>query len=134
MDDPGDDWKVPDTHGGSDKKDVATLFNHSSEKGVFLVRQLSGPEGNRYVDFSAVARVYLDNAEGNGYSGEYFCIADGGYAPLTDGSIVKKFILPAVLELSWPATAPLEDREKRYFRFEIFNDQYEVSKDTSDEE
>ena len=38
---------------------------------------------------------------------------------------INHFLLPLVLELSWPADVPDEQREKRYFRFEIFNEQFE---------
>lgn len=130
-------WHVPDTHTGRNKgseqnADIAMLLSHSSEHGVYLVRQLSGPEGNRFVDFAAVARVYLDNAdtENTGLTGAYFPDATGANMVNTtvtaEQQALRNCFLPAILELSWPATAPYGEREKRYFRFEIFNDYYRL--------
>ena len=121
VDDPGSSWS------GSN----SVILKHSSARGVYLVRQLSGPEDNRFVDFAAVARLYLDNgdANGTGLTGEYFPNANAemiNTASSDDNSELKKFFIPAVLELSWPATVPIGEREKRYFRFEIFNDGYRL--------
>ena len=139
-----DNWEIPETHksrhksgssGSSEsEKGVAMILSHSSEKGVFLVRQLSGPEGNRFVDFAAVARVYLDNkdADGTGLTGEYFPSANADITDMTQEATaeeiqaLKKSFLPAILELSWPASVSYEDREKRYFRFEVFNDHFRL--------
>ena len=127
--------------GGTD-----SLYKHES-KGIYLFRQYSGAADNRYVDFSAVARVYLDKAkinpgvtpgnENSGFEEEKFFCHSGGYKPYSElkgnfgntKNFIGKFLLPVVIELSWPATAPYEDREKRYFRFEIFNDQYDPKDD-----
>ena len=142
-DDPGEDWDIPDTHknrkSGSSESDesVAMILVHKNDPNVFLVRQLSGPEGSRFVEFSAIARVYLDKADGNsGFGEDYFpSIKPAGksreqmqrkYSDLpTSGLQINHFLLPLVLELSWPADVPDAQREKRYFRFEIFNEQFE---------
>ena len=123
VDDPGSDW--------SDSASDSVILKHQSIAGVYLVRQLSGPEDNRFVDFAAVARVYLDNGDtnGTGLTGEYFPDASAAMvntASSDDNNELKKFFIPAVLELSWPATVPIAEREKRYFRFEIFNDGYRL--------
>ena len=121
---------------------VATILK-SSEKGVYLIRQLSGPEDNRFVDFAAVARVMLDRKDDDTSTG-----LEEAYFPKInkdekrteapndkvvfdkpgsdDKNVLQSCFLPAVLELSWPATVPFEEREKRYFRFEIFNDYYRL--------
>ena len=39
---------------------------------------------------------------------------------------LDKFIMPLIMEISYPAELPYKDREKAYFRFEIFNDKYEL--------
>ena len=137
-----DNWKIPETHksrhsvtdSSESEKGVAMILSHSSEKGVFLVRQLSGPEGNRFVDFAAVVRVYLDNkdSDGTGLTGEFFPTADADISNMTqeataeEKQALKKSFLPAILELSWPASVSYEDREKRYFRFEVFNDHFRL--------
>lgn len=123
VDDPGSGW--------SDSASDSVILKHQSASGVYLVRQLSGPEDNRFVDFAAVARVYLDNGDtnGTGLTGEYFPDASAAMvntASSDDNNELKKFFIPAVLELSWPATVPIAEREKRYFRFEIFNDGYRL--------
>ena len=134
------DWEVPDTHSGrksgtEKNEDISMLLRRKSEDedtgGVYLVRQVSGPEGKRFVDFAAVARVYLDNGDddGTGLTDACFPTANAVMSPGSsdEKDELKKFFLPAVLELSWPASAPIAEREKRYFRFEIFNDHYRVA-------
>ena len=121
VDDPGASWSNSDS----------VILKHLSVPGVYLVRQLSGPEDNRFVDFAAIARVYLDNGDtnGTGLTGEFFPNANAEMVDTASGddnNELKKFFIPAVLELSWPATVPIGEREKRYFRFEIFNDGYRL--------
>lgn len=106
--------------------------------GVYVFRQLSGPADNPYVDFSAVAKVYLDKSSSNsGFEEEHFYSRKDNmpkeYSVLKSElgqDFIGKFLLPVVIELSWPANVPESEREKRYFRFEIFNDQYDVANDT----
>ena len=138
VDAPGSSWEIPDTHasrksGSESDAGVSMLLKHNSEKGVFLVRQVSGPEGNRFVDFAAVARVYLDRGDtGNtGLAGEFFPNASGDPVSYNGGNsdentTLQKCFLPAILELSWPASASYEEREKRYFRFEVYNDHFRL--------
>ena len=67
-----------------------------------------------------------------GLSGTVLMIIFGMYRRMLDalGNFFKdikgngKFLLPLVLELSYPAEVPYEEREKSYFRFEIFNEHY----------
>ena len=123
----------------SDKSDVSIL----KKNGVYYVRQLSGPENARFVDFSAIARVYKD--ENDWLDKEFFIsFVNSNGAISTDYKMgikkinvndsdstvetevsYEKFIMPLVLEISYPADAEYEQREKRYFRFEIFNESYE---------
>lgn len=130
----GSNWKAA-SGSSSDSVDLAkdALLKHSN--GIYLYRQFSGPATEPYVDFSAIARVYIDKSGTNasGFGEEYFIDITGvdrQYKNLSDVDI-RKFLIPVVLELSWPATVPELEREKRYFRFEIFNNQYEISKDTA---
>jgi len=111
----------------ADSKDNVSLLQHSSKKTVFWVRQMSGPADNRYVDFSAVGRVYTDRDSGkSGLENEYFYDrTTGKMKPLSSTDKPRKFVLPLVLEISYPAEVDYARREKKYFRFEIFNDNYE---------
>ena len=109
--------------------DEQIILSHVSENGVFLVRQLSGAENNRFVDFSAIARIYQDRTKGGGtgFDGDIpdeKGVMDEFKGDKSEDKIIQRYFIPAVLELSWPATLKYEDREKRYIRFEIFNDYY----------
>jgi hypothetical protein len=90
-----------------------------------------------YVDFTAVVAVFKDPAFGN----ELFvpCKDSAGEVELkhftdlsTDGENgVKTFVLddviiPLVMEISYPANVDYSERKKMYFRFEIFNEKYEL--------
>lgn len=111
-----------------------------SDAGYYFVRQLSGPTGNQYVDFAAVARVYLDENFENELFVPFSVSGDVRYVKDCDLSgsdtdqirtlALNDMILPLVIEISYPADRPYADREKAYFRFEIFNEMYEVK--TSD--
>lgn len=129
----GDDsqWEVPellksgkDDH---DKIENASLLRSKNKKNIFLVRQMSGPEDERFVDFSAIARVYVDT---DSMTKEFFYIAKDNAEPKymlyeKVGKVnMDDVLLPLVLELSYPAEVPYEEREKSYFRFEIFNEHY----------
>ena len=113
-----------------------TLWRLSGKSNIYLVRQFSGPSGNRYTDFAAIARVYQDT----GFSGELMVpVKYGNVRSYSDmdktasgsdpGDIkeltVSSFVFPLVLEITYPANIPYDDREKAYFRFEVFNENYE---------
>lgn len=132
----GSAWRAPD-HNNSGDVNTKTLLVHDSVPGAYLVRQMSGPVGNQFADFTAVARVYLDGGndlDNNAAFDEEYFFRDRRtperYGSTKSNVDIFKFLLPAVLELSWPASLPYAEREKRYFRFEIFNTLYEQSKDT----
>lgn len=123
----------------SDKSDVSILKNSD---GIYYIRQLSGPEDDRFVDFSAIARIYKDEEDwldheffisfvrsGNNLSTDYKkgikkINVDSSDETVETEVVYEKFIMPLVLEISYPADAEYEQREKRYFRFEIFNESY----------
>ena len=115
--------------------DAGTLWYRDGKTNIYLIRQLSGPAGDRYTDFAAIARVYQDS----GFSSELMVPVRYGsvqsYADMnkaasgsSSGDIkaldVSKFVFPLVLEISYPADIPYADREKAYFRFEVFNENY----------
>ena len=131
----GDNWKAASGNSG-DAVDLTkdSLLKHSN--GIYLYRQFSGPADAPYVDFSAIARVYIDKSTSNasGFGNEHFINVTGEdklYSEISSTVDIRKFLIPVVLELSWPATVPELEREKRYFRFEIFNNQYEIASDTA---
>lgn len=108
--------------------------------GLYLVRQFSGPVDNAYVDFAAVVKVYKDED----YDDELFVLAIDDSGPSCEyfntmtwevdaSSAVKDFatkdvIVPLVVEISYPANVPEDERDKSYFRFEIFNERYVLKK------
>ena len=112
------------------------------DKGLYMVRQVSGPAGDHFVDFSAVVAVYKD--DDNDFGKELFIPTKwGGNEKVFNSDDIDKsksgdttadvkeleldkFIMPLVMEISYPAELPYKDREKAYFRFEIFNDKYEL--------
>lgn len=125
------DWDKVDENG--------TLMQHKSDKGAYLVRHLSGPADDQYTDFAAIARVYKDDNfkdelmipinrdtrvkySAMNKSKENITGANAGDLRELD---VENFVIPMVLEISYPADRPYEDREKVYFRFEIFNENFE---------
>lgn len=138
------DWKPVDIlKKGTDsglKED--SLLQHKDKSNVFWVRQVSGPENDRFSDFSAIARIYVDRDKSNntncGLEKEFFRDVKSGNMKMyddldfTDDADKKKlkdaraFILPLVLEISYPAEIEYARREKRYFRFEVFNENYEA--------
>lgn len=118
-------WKPLD-HTDAQK---ATFFRDKDNKGVFLFQQKTYlPEEDLYVaDASIIAQVYEDSN---------FTIYVKNPADSTDtnpkkidssGSPnMKNYIRHLVIELSWPAEAPASQREKRWFRFEVFNENSRV--------
>lgn len=125
------DWDKVDENG--------TLMQHKSDKGTYLVRHLSGPADDQYTDFAAIARVYKDDSfkdeltipinrdtrvkySAMNKSKENITGTNAGDLRELD---VENFVIPMVLEISYPADRPYDDREKVYFRFEIFNENFE---------
>ena len=123
--------------------DGGTLLKNNTHKGIFVARQLSGPPGDQYADFTAVARVYPDtswkedfeipfdaDSSGNVKKYEDLDKSKSGITGTAAGDIrvlnVDDFVLPLVVEISYPADKAYDDREKVYFRFEIFNESFEL--------
>ena len=112
--------------------------------GVYAIRQLSGPVNDQYVDFTAVAKVYKDeNFEEELFvpfavTGDVRYMKDldlagsdeHGIKDLKD-KLDENLVLPLVVEISYPADVPYAERNKAYFRFEIFNEVYEVKEPTT---
>ncbi|NMD85377.1 hypothetical protein HF882_02140 [Victivallis vadensis] len=119
-------WKVFGT-----KQDGATRLKQLSlpgnnNRGVFLFQQISlvpDPSGNGTLeipDFSAIIKVWKDN------SNEFYVydpdIRDYKKANLF--SNLDRYVASLCMEISWPAEVPVQNRESKTFRFEIFNDSF----------
>ena len=140
---------MEDSSGWSKVDDEGTLMKMTGNNSTFLVRQLSGPADDRYTDFSAIALVYKENTDNVDASGFYFGkelkVPSDYSSAATSYFDMKKagktsspaastwqdldlgdFVTPMMLEISYPANKPYADREKVYFRFEIFNENFEL--------
>ena len=136
--DAADKLKEPasiDWEDGLTSSDPWTLKEVSS--GLFMARQISGPQGNHFVDFSAMVAVYKDDTLDNEIfvpmkwdSQMHFGDVEKSGTGTNSGQIkdleTGNFILPLVMEISYPAELPYDEREKAYFRFEIFNERFEL--------
>ena len=107
-------------------------YLHKLANGVFVyvLRQQSTLEAL----FSAVIKIYFDRNSNSGFEDEYFYTRSGDYQQYSTlksstGECINKFLLPVAIEVSWPATVPMEEREKRIFRFEMFNHEYDPGTD-----
>ena len=101
------------------------LYKYKSDNGIYLFVQK---------DFAAAVKVYLDQDSGNktGFKDEYFCDPEKGnvkYSAMASDERINKFLLPVVVEISWPVTLPADEREKRVYRFEMFNRDYDLKDD-----
>lgn len=107
------------------KKD--NLYNAGPGLYVYAV------EHGDVVDFAAAVKIYLDGSGDSCFANEYFFSKDGGTYSALDAKYkhLTKYLLPVVVEISWPVTLPYAEREKRTFRFEMFNNEYDPQKDTA---
>ena len=132
--------KDPDTDWDDGLSEDEPWTWKKDKDGLYMVRQVSGPVGDHFVDFSAVVAVYKE--DDTDFGKELFIPTKWGGNETVFNSIDKNksgdttadvktlelnnFIMPLVMEISYPAELPYKDREKAYFRFEIFNDKYEL--------
>ena len=126
------------------------LYRHKTSNGVFLFRQVSlltdqdGTTEIEVPDFSAVIKIWKDTKSLLDIYVPYVYASDSipckkldeireasGY---TKNQLLeyldKRYGKALCLELSWPAEVPYENREKRVFRFEVFNEYYTVNSTT----
>ena len=98
------------------QSDTSTLANSA-----FLYKQMTGD----IVDFAAVVKVWREP-----YSFYALNAADNEYTQVTvnpasySSDSVNQYATMLCIEISWPAQAPYDQREKRLFRQEIFNENY----------
>lgn len=115
-------------------------FNSSSHKGervirkengVYLFRQLSqDDDGNDIEDFAMVVQAWQGD-----FDDMYYFDPSAVKFEQVKASKPKdyeKYCKALCLELSWPAEMPYDEREKRYFRLEIFNDKFTKALDTTE--
>lgn len=116
--------------------------------GVFLFRQVSlltdqdGTTEIEVPDFSAVIKIWKDDMDffvPNAYSPAtipYEKLSEIGDVSGLNWDDLREHLenhygKALCLELSWPAEVPYENREKRVFRFEVFNEYYTVNSTTT---
>ena len=120
----------PENPGGSA---VSGTDLYRIDKGLFVYVSKVPDSGE--VLFAAAVKVYLDQDGDSGFENEYFCTIRGNktYLDLREKQVgsdfINKFLLPVAVEVSWPVTVPAADREKRVFRFELFNSEYDPGTD-----
>lgn len=105
---------------------------HKLANGVFV--HVQKIQSNNEITFAAAIKVYLDRNSDSGFEDEYFYSRNGTFQKYSDlksttGDCINKFLLPVTIEVSWPATLPIGEREKRIFRFEMFNHEYNPGND-----
>ncbi len=125
--------KSVDPESLEDSKKVSGTDLYKMGNGLYVYVSKVPDSGE--VLFAAAVKVYLDrdSSSDNGFEDEYFCTRDGikKYSAIK-GSVndcINKFLLPVAVEVSWPVTVPAADREKRVFRFELFNSEYDPGTD-----
>ena len=125
--------KTVDPESLEDSKRVSGTDLYKMGNGLYVYVSKVPDSGE--VLFAAAVKVYLDrdSSSDNGFENEYFCTRDGikKYSVIK-GSVndcINKFLLPVAVEVSWPVTVPAADREKRVFRFELFNSEYDPGTD-----
>ena len=103
------------------KIDETDPIKKKYKNSVFLYKQTTGD----IVDFAAVVKVWRE-----AYSFYALDAADNDYTevPVNPTSYssdsVNQYATVLCIEISWPAQAPYDQREKRLFRQEIFNESY----------
>lgn len=121
--------------GATPKPAFPNLGTHSTP-GIFLYRQGNDAENP---DFEAMIRVgkVTNNADkvrypgiGSKSGGEasgYRQTAVSGVTNQLAGasSTVSKYLTSLLIEFSWPIDAPWEEREKRVYRLDFFNEMFE---------
>jgi hypothetical protein len=128
--------------GNADKDDT---FVRKNSGNFILVRHMSGPEDNRYVAFSAVAVIKKDEdsvkdmfvwTDWTQTEGEWKPRKQGKFNnelsnssfdepfKLSKDDLCKKYFVPYVLEISYPADREWAERTKKVFRFEVYNEAY----------
>ncbi len=136
----GTSWKAVRT---SEENNNSRYYYYDSTPGVLLFRQISviteGEGANKrsieVPEFSAIIKIwrtpldfYLPNSSAPGLgSKETLSHSHFSEVNLNTDTNGQRYALALFLELSWPADAPEDNREKRTFRFEVFNESLEMN-------
>lgn len=120
---------------GNTQDGVTRLKQLENNKAVYLYQQISqfeDADGNKIdvPDFSAIIKIWLDD----NYEFYVYSPANKTYKKASDietKANLKKYIIALCMEISWPAEVPEANREKKIFRFEIFNDSYDQANQKS---
>ena len=116
-----DDYKKGGARSITDNLYLLQSSGSSYENSAFLYKQMTGD----IVDFAAVVKVWREE-----YSFYALDAADNDYTKVTvnpssySSDSVNQYATVLCIEISWPAQAPYDQREKRLFRQEIFNEAY----------
>lgn len=116
-----DDYKKGGARSITDNLYLLQSSGSSYENSAFLYKQMTGD----IVDFAAVVKVWREE-----YSFYALDAADNDYTEVTvnpssySSDSVNQYATVLCIEISWPAQAPYDQREKRLFRQEIFNEAY----------
>ena len=111
------------------------LYDYNGNSGLYIYRQGDDTSG---VDFEAMVRVGrvannanavhypgIGSASGGVASGYSQSSATGYTSQLFGSSTVPKYLTSLLIEFSWPIDAPWDEREKRVYRLDVFNEQFE---------
>lgn len=119
-----DDYSAWDKLDGKSTEAESCFFVNKSDSKVFLFQQKSKLPDNTWVsDFSVIAKVWVSDE----FDIYLPTIDVGGVKykknPVMNQQIVdNNFARALCVELSWPAEVPYAQREKRMFRFDVFNE------------
>ena len=83
------------------------IYNIDKNKGVYYLESKSG----NIVDFSAAVSIWQDD----------LTYDDDGTGN-ADGIISNQYGRRLFVEISWPVKVPYDDRQKRYYMLDVFND------------
>jgi len=101
--------------------DNASLAMVKGADGVYLFRMLTQLESGEYVsDFAAVVQIWKDE----NFSNFYVADASSSSQKALTKADLENFAKVILVEISWPANLNYADREKAYFRYESFNNQF----------
>ncbi len=88
-------------------------FFFTGKTGVFLYEQSTLVDDERVPDFSAVVRTWREPVK---------LALNDGVETAIDNSY--NYAISVNLEISWPAEAPYDQREKRFYKLDLFNPYY----------